>query len=955
MSQVYALVLTDIVDSTAIAAVIGDESMKAHGNAHDKIARSLLQKWQGYEVEMTDGVLAVFADIANAANFALSYHRALLESGSPFKARAGIHFGNVTLRENDSQDIATGARAIQAKGIAVNVVARVMNLAMGGQTLLTSEARDELQESDWHIRSHGHWRLKGLPEPIDLFEISEPGSTLSPPVDELKAYRVTRRGDDWIPAREIAHSLPTERDSFVGRQDTLREIATKYELNARLLNVVGTGGTGKTRVATHFARLWLGDFPGGAWFCDLSQARSLDGVLSALAEGLNVPLGTKDPVTQLAHAIHARGRCILILDNFEQVALHAEATLGYWLDRAPDACFLVTSREVLGIKGEQILILPPLPLGDAVSLFISRAKCARQDFEPSPKELLVIAELAKVLDGLPLAIELAAARIRVLTPAALLTSMRKRFGMLVSRRGRLGRHATLRATFDWSWSLLDNTERTALAQLSVFEGGFTLESAQSILRLFADCNVIDIVQSLVDKSLVRRVNDNRFDLLVSLREYCAEHLRTEGRFHDSGPRFAADTERRHYGFYSKIGSRRVIEDSCVELDNLAVACHRAVAHSDADAAAATLLGAWTAIKLRGPFRAGVDLCVLVKSIALPSRAFAMVNRIHGCALMLIGKMAEARDQLETSVQQAKTISDALITTHGVANLSELAMREGRITDALELASSVLSGSDALDPTLECSTLSAIGTCHEYLGRLDLARHHYERTLDRARELGERRWEGGALGNLGQLAANAGMVDEAHRYYESALAIADELGDRQWEGNVRCNLGLLCHEEGKHQDAERYLEAALSVARELGHRRLEGVTLCNLGIVRDALGRRDEARECLVTALNVARDLSDRRSEGQFLGYLGLLRAREHNFAEAEAHLEMGATLLRAVNDRASLGVLLCAKVEAAHLAGNASRAGALLQEVQSISATIHAEPRSELGIALYRVASLIQH
>mgnify|MGYP003693900285 CR=1 FL=1 len=224
----------------------------------------------------------------------------------------------------------------------------------------------------------------------------------------------------------------------------------------------------------------------------------------------------------------------------------------------------------------------------------------------------------KLLEGLPLAIELAAARVRVMPPRTLLLRMSERFKLLSSAGGRVDRQATLRAVFDWSWDLLSLPEKAALAQLSVFEGGFTLESVEGILDLSAYDNApwpMDALQSLVQKSLVRQVTDDRFDLLVSVQEYAAEHLRTAGRYAGSGPAALLAAEARHGAYFAGLDEKAAIADACAELDNFVVACRRAAARGDADMAASTLEGAWAGLSLRGPFRVGVELASVVQATA----------------------------------------------------------------------------------------------------------------------------------------------------------------------------------------------------------------------------------------------------------------------------------------------------------------------------------------------------
>ncbi|UCG96965.1 MAG: hypothetical protein JSW31_15455, partial [Burkholderiales bacterium] len=348
MSETRALLVTDVVDSTQLLERLGDEAAAALWTAHDRAARDLLHEWRGLEIDRTDGFLLLFDQAADALGYALAYHRALAGLDVPLRARAGLHVGPVILRRNSADDVALGAKPLEVEGLAKPIAARVMAIALGGQTLLTASARQALGETDLRLQSHGFWRLKGMAEPVELFEAGDDEAPFTPPPDGAKAYRVVQQRDLWLPVREVRHNLPAERDAFVGRHEPLLELARRFEEGARLVTVLGMGGSGKTRLATRFGWTWLGDFPGGVWFCDLSQARSLDGITSAVAHGLDVPLEKGDAIARLGAAIAGRGECLVILDNFEQVVRHAEETLGRWLDAASQSCFLVTTREVLG-------------------------------------------------------------------------------------------------------------------------------------------------------------------------------------------------------------------------------------------------------------------------------------------------------------------------------------------------------------------------------------------------------------------------------------------------------------------------------------------------------------------------------------------------------------------------------------------------------------------------------
>jgi predicted ATPase len=333
-----------------------------------------------------------------------------------------------------------------------------------------------------------------------------------------------------------ASRLPAERTSFVGREGELRRIGELFAEGARLVTIVGPAGNGKTRLATR-----LGHASSSRWdlvvLADLSEASSPRGIALALANGLGVTSSdaTTDPAEDLAGALVAAGGALVILDNFEHVVEHAAATLGRWIDDAPNACFLVTSREPLGLRGEARLELPPLAPEEAVALFADRAAAVRTDFELTPANEATVVAVVERLDRIPLAVELAAARAGVLSPAELLDRLSSASWLRSVRRDGPERHATLQAAIDWSWRLLDEAEQATLARLSIFRGGFDLEAAEATELGDAGPAVLDLVESLRAKSLIRAYgppgplsDTTRFVLYATVRDFARERLRARG-------------------------------------------------------------------------------------------------------------------------------------------------------------------------------------------------------------------------------------------------------------------------------------------------------------------------------------------------------------------------------------------------------------------------------------------
>ena len=1006
MMSAHALLLTDVVDSTRLVERLGDARSAELWTEHDRRARDLMTQHGGREVDRTDGFFLLFDDVADAARYALAYHAQMAEIA--LGARIGLHVGDVTLRENAAADVARGAKRVEVEGVAKPFAARVMALAGAGQTLLSASARAALGETalaGTGIESHGHYRLKGVEDPVELFELGILGRcAFAPPKDADKAYRVVRAGEFWRPVREVRHNLPAERDAFIGRTAELHALAQRLDAGTRLLTVLGPGGTGKTRFVRRYGWAWLGDWPGGVYFCDLSEARSLDGILFAIAVALDVPLGKGDPVVQLGHAIAGRGRCLVVLDNFEQVIEHAQSTLAPWLDRAGDAAFVVTSRERLHLPGEEILALEPLPVaGEAVELFAVRARAQRADFVLSEANRSAVAEVVRLLDGLPLAIELAAARVRVLSPAQLVERMRDRFKLLAGAHGPAARQATLRAAIDWSWDLLMPWEQAALAQCSVFEGGFALEAAEAVLDLssWSDApSTMDAVQALVDKSLLRTwpaSEPGRFDLdepyfgmYLSIHEYAAEKLDVERAATRSA-------QERHGLYFSRFGADDAIEalfrHGCVsrrrqlalDLDNFVAACHRAVGRNDSEVAVMVYRAAWEVLESKGPFSLGAILGAQVLSLdgLVPSlRAVALLTRARSSRRA--GRMEEAGVWIAQALALYLSMRDRRREGVVMGTLGDLRREQGRMQEAREhLVVALDICREVGDRRAEGVVHDNLGNLHKEQGWLEEARGHYELALALHRELGNRRAEGIVLGNLGLLHFEQGRMEVARAHYDQALAVhqqvgnrldADlvlgnlgnllfemgrfdeaeaqynavlaghrELGNRRGEGIVLGNLGNLHHERDSLEEASAHYDASIAVHREVGNRRSEGIMLCNLGLLRRKQGRMDEAAANIGQALSIQCAMGNRFHEGVARGCMGEVLTGQGRIAEAREAFRAGEVLLREVGDPLELAKLLCGRGHADIAAGQHDAAHAALTEAQASAVALSAGPDSELG------------
>lgn len=937
MSTDHVLLMTDLVDSTKLSERLGDEAGAELWARHDHITRDLLRQWRGREIDKSDGFLVLFDCVEDGMACAQALHQALASMNPPMAARAGIHCGALRLRPNRDEDIRHGAKPMEVDGLAKPLAARIMGLACGGQTLLSGSAAARISPGRGPISSHGHWRFKGLSDPVELFEAHAGKAAPQRPSPTPKAYRVFVHDGQWLTLDDLPNNLPAERDGFVGRGATLAQLTAQFDSGARLVSLLGAGGIGKTRLALRYARGWLGDYPGGAWFCDLSTARGLDGIVQATALSLGLTPGPADPLERIGQAIAGRGHCLLIFDNFEQVARQAEASLGYWLAVAPQARFLVTSRELLGIAGEKALALAPMDQHEAVQLFDARAMAAHSGYRPDASDLAAMPPLMALLDHLPLAIELAAARVLVIPPHAMLPRMNQRFRLLAGRSGRHDRQATMRATLDWSWELLTAIEQSALAQLSVFDGSFSLDSAEAVIDLLAFAPapwVADALQGLVEKSLVRQRPDDRFDLLRTVQDYATERLANM----DAGA-----TERRHWRHFAGFNEARATAARCADLDNLIAACRRATV-AEPDQGVHAVVAVWSALALTGPFRAIAPLIAdLENRPGLAPKLQARLHRVMGGALHHLGDLQGAERRLDQGL--------ALLgqSDEGSAERARLLCWRSEVQlrrEQFDAAATTLDEASQLaqrcaDDSLSLRVLNCQGSLARAQSRFDLAANAYEQALMLAQRLDDRRWQGGLLGNLGGVRHQQGRRSEALAFYGRAVALASDLGDRQFAANTRCNLGLLQHELGDSAAARLTLDAAVLAARQLGHRRLEYTALCNLGIVTEALGDQQAALACYDQAITQAGAVGDRHSEGEFRGYLALAAARQGRHADANTGFAAAAALLEPSPDQAGLCLLYAQQALAACLAGDRLRAGSLLAQAELSAQSLELGPEAE--------------
>ena len=495
---------------------------------HDDVVRTAITQHRGQVVKTTgDGFHAVFADATDAAHAAilaqLDLSDASWDTTGPLRVRMGIHTGPAEQRDGDYY------------GTALNRAARLMSAAHGGQvvvSLVTGELIRDRLPTDVELTDLGEHTLRDVGRSERVFQLSH--------------ARLRRDFPELTSVEVVQGNLPTQATSFVGRDDDLARVESLLEAS-HLVTLIGVGGVGKTRLALQVASEVADRFAEGSWFVDLAAVPDDESVPLALATALGMPRSTGGVLAETVVQYIGAKSLLLVLDNCEHVVDAVGELAERLVHGCPNARLLATSREALAVNGERLWPVRPLGLPaddrDAVTsapvqLFLDRVRALRPDFQLDQPGTEAVVDICRRLDGLPLAIELAAARARSLTPKDIAQRLDQRFSLLSGgkRRG-VARHETLRAAVDWSYELLDDEERTVLTLVSVFAGGFTLEAAEAVADEATRSDlVVDTLDKLVDKSLLTvdggRVT-TRYRLLETIRQYALEKLEAAGTTADA--------------------------------------------------------------------------------------------------------------------------------------------------------------------------------------------------------------------------------------------------------------------------------------------------------------------------------------------------------------------------------------------------------------------------------------
>lgn len=831
-SGTVTFLFTDIESSTKLAREYPDvwESLRER---HHAILQAVIESHNGYTFQIIgDAFCAAFHTAYNGLSAALDAQRKLQNEDwgeTVIRVRMGLHTGSAELHGNEYRGYLTMAK-----------VQRISSVAHGGQILLSNTSaelvHDELPAGITLCDLKEHW-LKGLPDPERLWQMVSPDLQLDfPPLQSLK---------------EIPNNLPVQLTSFIGREKEVEQIKKRLDKN-RLVTLTGSGGVGKTRLLIQVASELLRYYSWGGWLVELAPITDPELVPKVACTALGITQrGNISPLKALTDYLHEK-RILVALDNCEHLIDACAQLAEVLLHACPHLQIIVSSREPLGIDGENTYRVPSLSLADsnsglqiiehseAVQLFIERARTILPGYALAETNASVIAQICQRLDGIPLAIELAASRVKLLNVEQIATRLDNTFQFLTGgSRTALPRHQTLRSMIDWSYNLLTSEEQAMLQCLSVFVGGWTLEAAELVS---ADPNALEILTHLVDKSLVavdrERNQESRYYLLESIRQYAREKLVENGE--------AGKVRARHLDYFVKfareaeprlLGSEQLecLSQLAVEYDNIKSALEYSCLSENTTNGlqmAWSLLMFWSG---SGHWKECREL--VTKLLEQPQGMEKTALRVKG--LIIAGLMAAllndtlmARSWLVESIEIARELGPYSKDLYAISlGLLGYSMIGSDISSAQSYCEEALTiGRQTDDQWIIANLLDYLGNVYGAQGNYSAAQAASTESMICFLTMKNKWLSSRPLGNLGSISFRQGDYESARLYWEQALAVYREMGDKANTAFILSALANVSQIQGDLWHSMGLYEESLKIWRVIGDEVSIAPLLVNLGFV-----------------------------------------------------------------------------------------------------------------------------
>ncbi len=913
---------TDIEGSTRLAQEFPD-TLRAALEKHNSILTKAFESNNGFVFEIVgDAYCCAYENAADAVKTAVEVQINLSKvkwEDAVIKIRIGIHSGKAEWNGKTYQGYITLART-----------SRVMSATYGEQILISNETyelakeefiigvpglenengnREICIERDWNrisFRDLGERRLKDLIQPMRLFQIVSPELAADfPPLKTLDAR---------------PNNIPFQLTNFIGREEEIKQIKNLIQ-QTHLLTLTGPGGGGKTRLALQVSADIIDDFANGVWIAELASLLDPGLLPQAIAQAIGIQEQPKQsPEDTLIDFLQDKNM-LIILDNCEHIVEHCANLSEKLLINCPGLKIIATSREELRCRGEQTHRIQSLKIPnpkekisleklyeyEAVILFIERAIAVNSKFTVNEDNAHALAEICYQLDGIPLAIELAASKVTVLSVEKLNIRLDDRFKLLTGgKRTAMPRQQTLRALIDWSYDLLLEQEKLLWGRLSVFAGGWTMEAAEAICsdeKIRAE-EVLDLLSNLTEKSIIIFDDEKeRYRMLESIRQYGMDKLSETGdrkvisRNHlKYYMKFAESAEVKLIGSEMKTWLGKLDEDSG-NFEKALLLSSEKVYNEEVLRLAGALGYYW---KIRGHFSAGSRW---LENVLLNSPE--VINSARGKALCLAGILARHQGEYEKAVkynEESLRLSREIQDEKGIAlslnSLGNVANDLGKYEQAQKFYEESLSlNHEISDKRTVASSLNNLGNVAIHQGYFEQARKFYEDSLTLQRKISDKRGIAESLNNLGNVEWCMENYKEAQKFYEESLALFNEMSDNGGKADSLTNLGNIAFVRENFEQAQKIYEECLSLFRKIGDKRGIAYTLNSLGSTSHNLQNYEQAGKFFTESLKLFREMRDKRLIAESLYELGYLEYIQGNYEPAQILFKESLTLNREMQDK----------------------------------------------------------